>query len=182
MRSAAICYRRRGSRIEFLLVRTKGGERWTFPKGHVKKAERPAEAAAREAREEAGVSGRVETAELLRYRYPSGPAGTGDHEVRAFMMEVSEIAPPEEPWRRPRWFQPAAALKKLDEGRPALYAREHARLLEAALAKLRPGRAPAKVPVARRRAAVSSRDRSSTRTDSAAAGRGSSARGRSPRR
>ena len=30
---AAICYRRRGTPIEFLLVNTNGGNKWTFPKG-----------------------------------------------------------------------------------------------------------------------------------------------------
>jgi|GEM_PF-4495095 len=35
------------------------GERWTFPKGRLERGESPAQAAAREAREEAGISGRV---------------------------------------------------------------------------------------------------------------------------
>ena len=30
---AAICYRRRAGAIEFLLVNTNGGSKWTFPKG-----------------------------------------------------------------------------------------------------------------------------------------------------
>ena len=34
---AAVCYQRRNNGIEFLLVRTKGGKYWTFPKGHIKK-------------------------------------------------------------------------------------------------------------------------------------------------
>ncbi len=38
---AAVCYRRRNGDIEFLIVRTKGGKYWTFPKGHIKK--KPAE-------------------------------------------------------------------------------------------------------------------------------------------
>jgi 8-oxo-dGTP pyrophosphatase MutT (NUDIX family) len=183
MRSAAICYRRHGSRIEFLLVKTKGGNRWTFPKGHVKKGERPDLAAAREAREEAGVTGRVEGGELLRYRYPSGPESKSDVEVRAFLMEVAEVAPAEEPWRKPRWFFPAAAQKKLAEGRGAHYAKEHARLLEAALAKLNAVEAlEAKVLAKPRRAPVSSRGRSSTRTGSAATARGSAGSRRLPRR
>lgn len=183
MRSAAICYRRHGSRIEFLLVKTKGGNRWTFPKGHVRKGERPDVAAAREAREEAGVTGRIEGDELLRYRYPSGPESKSDVEVRAFLMEVSEVAPAEEPWRKPRWFFPAAAQKKLAEGRGAHYAKEHARLLEAAIARLGAMPAPgAKVLAKPRGAAVSSRGRSSTRTGSAAAARGSAAPRRAPRK
>ena len=30
---AAICYRRNGQSVEFLLVNTNGGGKWTFPKG-----------------------------------------------------------------------------------------------------------------------------------------------------
>ena len=30
---AAICYRKRGDAVEFLLVNTNGGNKWTFPKG-----------------------------------------------------------------------------------------------------------------------------------------------------
>ena len=30
---AAVCYRRRGPSVEFLLVNTNGGGKWTFPKG-----------------------------------------------------------------------------------------------------------------------------------------------------
>jgi len=30
---AAICYRRQGATVEFLLVNTNGGNKWTFPKG-----------------------------------------------------------------------------------------------------------------------------------------------------
>ena len=30
---AAVCYRRRGDAVEFLLVNTNGGNKWTFPKG-----------------------------------------------------------------------------------------------------------------------------------------------------
>src|SRR3989442_933244 len=74
MRAAAICFRRTEGGIELLLVRTKNGRGWTFPKGHVEPGETPAGAAAREAREEAGVRGRVATGPFTRYRYPDGRA------------------------------------------------------------------------------------------------------------
>ena len=52
--AAAVPVRRRnGGDLEFLLVRTSNGERWTFPKGRVERGESMPEAAAREAREEA---------------------------------------------------------------------------------------------------------------------------------
>src|SRR5271169_3005360 len=54
---AAVCYRRRGGNIEFLLVKT-GKGRWIFPKGSVEPGLTHAQAAALEAFEEAGVHGR----------------------------------------------------------------------------------------------------------------------------
>src|SRR5205814_10537639 len=51
---AAICYRRRGSAIEFLLVNTNGGNKWTFPKGSTDPRLSHSQAAEREAAEEAG--------------------------------------------------------------------------------------------------------------------------------
>jgi len=56
---AAVCYRVVENEPEFLLVRTRSG-RWTFPKGGVDGDATNAEAAAREAYEEAGVKGTIE--------------------------------------------------------------------------------------------------------------------------
>src|SRR5277367_6081586 len=56
---AAVCYRLKGEEPEFLLVRTRSG-RWTFPKGGVDGDATTAAAAAREAYEEAGVTGEIE--------------------------------------------------------------------------------------------------------------------------
>ena len=49
---ASVCYRLKGDEPEFLLVRTRSG-RWTFPKGGVDDDATHADAAAREAFEEA---------------------------------------------------------------------------------------------------------------------------------
>jgi 8-oxo-dGTP pyrophosphatase MutT (NUDIX family) len=69
---AAVCYRVRNDAhngtIEFLLVRTRGGGRWTFPKGSAEPGLTQAQAAALEAFEEAGVHGRIEEASFARYR------------------------------------------------------------------------------------------------------------------
>src|SRR6266516_7131105 len=63
---AAVCYRIRGSGIEFLLVQTRGG-RWTFPKGGVEPGLTHAQAAALEAYEEAGVHGRMDESSFTHY-------------------------------------------------------------------------------------------------------------------
>lgn len=133
---AAVCYRVRGRRIEFLLVRTKGGGRWTFPKGHVKtnEGEKPWEAAAREAREEAGAIGYPRRTPVAHYRYPGGSLNTGgEHEVAAYMLEVVSQEPPEETFRQPSWFTPSEARQRLAEGgREPIYVAEHERVLRAA--------------------------------------------------
>src|SRR5882672_5085191 len=72
---AAVCYWVRGSGIEFLLVRTRGSGRWTFPKGSAEPGLTHAQAAALEAFEEAGVHGRIEEASFARYVRKFASAG-----------------------------------------------------------------------------------------------------------
>src|SRR5271169_3518963 len=74
---AAVCYRMRKRGIEFLLVQSRGG-RWIFPKGGVESGLTPAQSAALEAFEEAGVHGRMEEIPFARYfrRKPDTAAAT----------------------------------------------------------------------------------------------------------
>ena len=136
---AAVCYRKRGRAIEFLLVMTRDGHRWTFPKGHVEEGETPRDAVAREAREEAGVDGAVEDHPFAYYAYPAWPPGS-ETLIAAYLLLVdSQTVPAERERRRqPTWFDPAVARTKLAEGRrEPRYVAEHARVLDAALARLR---------------------------------------------
>src|ERR1700751_1442708 len=80
---AAICYRVRGSSIEFLLVQTRGG-RWTFPKGSAEPGLTHAQAAALEAFEEAGVHGRMEVASFAQYAQPA-PRSDGSRSASGVM-------------------------------------------------------------------------------------------------
>lgn len=54
---AALPWRLAGGRPEYLLVTSRRTSRWIFPKGSAEGEETPAEAALREAAEEAGVAG-----------------------------------------------------------------------------------------------------------------------------
>jgi 8-oxo-dGTP pyrophosphatase MutT (NUDIX family) len=135
---AGVCYRDRNGDVEFLLVRTKGGRRWTFPKGHVKRAEQaePWRAAAREAREEAGVEGDVEHEPLAYYRYPATRPDERESLVAAYLLRVRTQAAPaaDEAVREPTWFGPDEAIQKLAEGgREPEYAEEHAGVIRVAL-------------------------------------------------
>jgi 8-oxo-dGTP pyrophosphatase MutT (NUDIX family) len=134
--AAAVCFRQAAEKIEFLIVRTRGGQRWTFPKGHIKPGESPAQAAEREAEEEAGVRGIIETDPLIRYHYPKWPSG--EYLVSAHLLRVdddSEPAPLEE-GRDPRWLSPEEATSKLVENRRKQEADEHRKVMRAALVKL----------------------------------------------
>lgn len=136
---AAVCHRRRAESIELLLVRTRGGNRWTFPKGHVEPGERPWEAAAREAREEAGVDGDVESTPFTRYRYPGTRDGEGESLVSAYLLAVERQRAPARAERRrsPSWVPPDQAARLLATGgRETKYAAEHARVVREAVAAL----------------------------------------------
>jgi 8-oxo-dGTP pyrophosphatase MutT (NUDIX family) len=111
--------------LEFLLVRTSDGTRWTFPKGGRERGETLAEAAAREAIEEAGAAGRIGDEPIAAYRY------RGDT-VAAFLLEVVDIRPPGEPGRDPTWFGLEAARGRLAEGRDGGFGEEMERVLLAA--------------------------------------------------
>ena len=135
--AAAVAYRDGVDGPEFLLVRTKGGRKWTFPKGHVKSGEEPWEAALREAAEEAGIDGEVDTVPVAEYDYPNTRRGRGDTRVPAYLLRVTDQQPPSEGFREPAWFSPERAREHLAEGgREPRYAEEHARVLESAVDEL----------------------------------------------
>ncbi len=90
-------------------MRTSDGERWTFPKGGCESGETLAQAAAREAIEEAGAVGRVNPEPIGEYRYR-------DDVVTAFVLSVDSTRRPAEPARDPTWFGLEAARSRLAEG------------------------------------------------------------------
>src|SRR5271156_2447035 len=119
---AAICYRVRGSSVEFLLVRTGSGH-WTFPKGSAEPGLTHAQAAALEAFEEAGVHGRIEEASFTGYvRRKRGDgknhASRSDEKevaVKAYLCEVLRLSPPQESKRDRTWFSVEDARRRLRE-------------------------------------------------------------------
>jgi 8-oxo-dGTP pyrophosphatase MutT (NUDIX family) len=141
---AAVCYRIRGSGIEFLLVRTNSGH-WTFPKGSTEPGLTHAQAAALEAFEEAGVHGRMEEASFTQYvRRKRSAARSAEKErsVSAHLCEVTRLCQPQEPNRDPTWFSPEKTKHRLREDRPPDFGAELARVVDRAAARiqrLRPG-------------------------------------------
>lgn len=131
---AAVCYRQIHSYIEFLLVRTNRG-RWTFPKGSIDQQLGACKSAEREAWEEAGALGQIAEKVLHRYigskkqfcRVPQ------EFLVEAYLLEVSALERPQEPFREPTWCSPEDACKMLAEGREAKYGEEFSAVIGRAL-------------------------------------------------
>lgn len=145
---AAVCYRMRKSRIEFLLIQTRGG-RWIFPKGGLEPGFTHAQSAALEAFEEAGVHGRMEEIPFARYyrRKPdSAPIAEeaqsvaqnfqSELPVAAHLCEVSRLERPQESNRKPTWFSPEKAKCCLLADRPAEFGAELARVVDRALLRI----------------------------------------------
>jgi len=137
---AAVCYRRRGSSVEFLLVNTNGGNKWTFPKGDPDASLSHSQAAEREAREEAGVRGSIEPRHFHLYIHSKGvfwkSPGVREFVVKAFLMEVEQAGRPEEDMRNPTWFSPDEARKILAKGREVKYAREMQAVVDRAVEQI----------------------------------------------
>jgi 8-oxo-dGTP pyrophosphatase MutT (NUDIX family) len=142
---AAVCYRLRNEKIEFLLVQTRGSGRWTFPKGRTEAGLTHAQAAALEASEEAGVHGRIEEAAFAQYFCRKRDESRKSREkssrskilVSAHLCEVTRLRTPKESNRNRTWFAARDARIKLLEDRSESEGAELARVLDRALPRLR---------------------------------------------
>ncbi|NUQ63175.1 MAG: NUDIX hydrolase [Pirellulales bacterium] len=110
--ACAIPYRLQNGHPVFCLITTTKKGKWVFPKGVVDPGETPEETALKEAREEAGLRGRIEGGELGEYTYSKWGA---DLSVSAYLMRVTRA---ENRWqeagvRERRWYRPEEARKKL---------------------------------------------------------------------
>jgi len=131
---AAVCYRLRGSEVQFLLVQT-GAGRWIFPKGSVEPGLTHAQAAAIEAFEEAGVHGRIEEKSFSRYR--GRRAGKkGKQRVMAHLCEVLRLGPPQESGRNRTWFTVEKAKHRLREDRTVKEGNEMAQVVSRAVTRI----------------------------------------------
>ena len=111
----ALAWRRHEGALQVLLITSRETRRWTIPKGWPEKRLTPAEAAAREAEEEAGVTGPTSEA-IGAYRYDKRlrDGAVVKLTVTVFPLAVERIA---DHWREERererlWIAPdrAAAL------------------------------------------------------------------------
>ena len=116
---AALPWRKAGDGVEVLLITSRDTGRWVLPKGWPEGVEDLSEAAAREAGEEAGLSGTVSRQEAGRYYYAKA-LSSGEEvacEVLVYPLEVDQVA---EKWkekreRKRKWVSPAEAVRMLNE-------------------------------------------------------------------
>ena len=137
---AAVCYRSRGASFDFLLVKTTGGDKWTFPKGATARRLSHSQAAEREALEEAGAVGIIEPRHFHLYLQPKGDSrlstGVQEFVVKAFLLEVTHTQPPQEANRRPTWFSVDDARSALAKAREERHAAELLTVIDRAVEHL----------------------------------------------
>jgi 8-oxo-dGTP pyrophosphatase MutT (NUDIX family) len=155
---AAVCYRLGSEGVEFLLIRTRGSGRWTFPKGSTEAGLTHAQAAALEAFEEAGVHGRIQEASFTRYvrrkrsdGRKSGRVIEKETAINAHLCEVSRLSPPQESNRDRTWFSAQDARRRLREGREAQEGASFARVVDRAIARIEQLRSRTEVIYVRQR-------------------------------
>jgi len=146
--AGAIIVRTWKRELRILLVTARRNPRnWIFPKGHVEPDERLQDAAVREAREEAGVVGKVlGRAGLMVFEF-----GGNTYRVRYFIVRTSDPGQERE-GRRVRWFRFKPALRKLTYVETRDVLRKAWPRIESALSKPAPRKA-----VSRKRASAASR-------------------------
>src|SRR3974390_514759 len=134
---AAVCYRLKGDEPEFLLVRPRSG-RSTFPKGGVEDDAPHADAAAREAFEEAGVKGHIEFEPFHWYFHSKRERSSRSVvAVQTHLCEVERLVSPKEERRDPTWFKADKARRRLRENRTPELAQEVIDVVDRAIQRIR---------------------------------------------
>jgi len=113
--SSVIPYRIRQGELQILIVRSSSKRHWVVPKGIADPGMAPQESALKEAREEAGVQGRITGDPLGRYLYTKWGASCS---VDVYAMQVEHELPElewEEQHRGRRWVAPEVAAVLLKQ-------------------------------------------------------------------
>lgn len=109
----AVVFRGNGENRRVLLIRHVNGGHWSFPKGHVEKAETETETALREIKEETGLDVSLDTAFRSVATYSPAPGVTKDVVYFAASSPNKELLPQKEEVRSAGWYTPEEAEKKI---------------------------------------------------------------------
>ena len=116
---AALPYRNRPGGVDVLLITSRDSGRWIIPKGWPIAGLSPNEAAAREALEEAGITGQISSERIGMYHYDKRLADDTDRDcnVEVFALEVVEQLDswPEQHQRRREWLSIDEASERVAE-------------------------------------------------------------------
>ena len=116
---AALCYRLRKGKPEVLLVTSRRSKRWIIPKGWPQDGVLPAQSAAIEAMEEAGVEGKLSHSSLGIYSYTkhhvSGRVIPCVGIVYGLKVKTIHERYREAGQRKRKWFSLADAARKVSE-------------------------------------------------------------------
>ncbi len=115
---AALCFRFNDEKTQILLITSRGSGRWIAPKGWPIDGLTPANSAAQEAWEEAGVKGKAYDRCLGLYSYSKSVGGAGLPIVTmVYPVRVKSLAStfPEKGQRLRKWFSPKKAASLVAE-------------------------------------------------------------------
>lgn len=116
---AALCYRMRKGKPEILLVTSRRTRRWIIPKGWPQDGMLPAQSAAIEALEEAGVEGRTFDHSLGAFSYTKQHVSgrTLPCVALVYPLKVKKMHDSyrEVKQRKRKWFRPAQAARKVTD-------------------------------------------------------------------
>lgn len=116
---AALPVRGKGRNLEVMLVTSRDTRRWVLPKGWAKDDLNPTELAAKEAFEEAGLTGKVFPVSIGLYGYKKRLLGDGctPCTVEVFPMRVDVVLDewPERHQRQRQWFKLQDAAQAVQE-------------------------------------------------------------------
>ena len=111
--SAVLPVRRQGDHLKILMITSRRGKRWIIPKGIIEADLSPADSAAKEALEEAGVLGVVFPEKMGIFRYKKW--GDICH-VQVFVLRVTEVLESwQEDFRQRAWLDLEEAMGRIKE-------------------------------------------------------------------
>lgn len=115
---AALCWRIKNDKVQICVVTSRTRKRWIIPKGWPMHKQTPADAAATEAYEEAGVSGEALDICIGVYTHQRpGKVGNAPIITMVYPLHVTHVHSkwPEKHERRRKWVSLEKAAKKLSE-------------------------------------------------------------------